>query len=109
MSHNIIGALTAAAIGFLIAFVNYLISKSVLVKAPQKYSFITVVRQIVQVGFLALVYFVVTKIQIVDSTYLLVGAVLGLTLPMFCFTKKLLLINEKNSSNTKEKEVETDG
>lgn len=109
MNHSIIGALITAVIGFLIAYVNYLLSKKMLIKAPEKYSVITVVRQVIQVGFLVLVYFVGTKIQAVNPIYLLVGAVIGLTLPMIYFTKKLLSVNEARVSNIKEKEVETDG
>ncbi len=109
MDHSIVGALITAVIGFLIAFVNYLISKKVLIKAPEKYSVITIVRQVLQISFLALVYLVGTKIQAINPTYLIVGAVIGLTLPMIYFTKKLLSINEARVSNTKEKGVETDG
>ncbi len=109
MSHSIVGAIITAVIGFLVAYVNYILSKKVLIKAPEKYSVITVVRQVLQVGFLAFVYFVGTKIQVINPTYLLVGAVLGLTLPMIYFTKKLLSINEARVSNIKEKGVETDG
>lgn len=106
MNHSIIGAVIAAIIGLLVAFINYVISKKVLIKAPEKFSLITVVRQILQIGFLAVAYFIGTKIQSVDPVYLMVGAVLGMTLPMIYFTKKLLAVNE---SRVKEKEEETDG
>lgn len=109
MNHNIIGALIAAATGFFVAFANYLISEKVLIKSPEKYSLVTVARQILQVGFLVAVYFVSTKVQSVESSYLLVGAVIGMTLPMIYFTKKLLYVNEKAAEAKKEKEAETDG
>lgn len=111
MSHNITGAVGMAAIGLLIAFLNYVFSKKVLEKAPQKYSLITVARQILQVSFLAAVYFLGANTQLADPVYLLVGAVLGMTLPMFYFTKKLLLVNESTVNSVKEKEKgdETDG
>lgn len=109
MSHNIIGAFITAVIGFLIAYVNYLLSGRVLIKAPDRFSAVTIARQALQVGFLAVVYFVGTKIQEINPVYLLVGAVLGLTLPMIYFTKRLLSINEAGVSNKKEKGVETDG
>lgn len=109
MNHNIIGAAAAFAAGAVIAFINYLISKKVLVKAPEKYSLITVVRQIIQVGFLALTYLLGTKIQFADVTYLLVGAVVGVTVPMFFFTKKLLDLNGATMKNKTEKESETNG
>ena len=109
MNHNIIGAVAAAFSGLVIAFVNYLISKKVLIKAPEKYSLVTVVRQILQVGFLALVYLIGTKTQLADPVYLLVGAVLGMTVPMLFFTKKLLNINGTTVISKKEKEVDNDG
>ena len=102
MSHNIIGALVTAVIGFLIAFINYSFSKKALEKAPEKFSLITVVRQILQIGYLAIVYFVGTKIQVADVVYLLVGAVSGMTIPMFYFTKKLLTFNESLVKTKKE-------
>ena len=109
MSHNIIGAAIAFFSGFLIAFINFLFSKKVLIKVPEKFSLVTVARQIIQVGFLALVYFVGTKTQFAEPAYLLVSAVIGLTVPMFFFTKKLLVINKAAVANKNEKEADTDG
>ena len=108
MNQNIIGAVVAAAVGVGIAFVNYLISKAVLAKSPDKYSITTVMRQIIQVGFLVIVYFAGEKTEY-DPIYLLIGAVLGITLPMFLFTKKLLSFNETLYRKEKGKEEETDG
>ncbi len=109
MNHNIIGAIVAAIAGVVIALINYIFSKKVLINAPEKYSLITVVRQILQVGFLVVVYFTGTKTQIADPIYLLIGAVLGMTVPMIYFTKKLLLINETEAKAKNKKEDEADG
>lgn len=109
MNHSIIGAVVAALAGFLIAFANYIFSKKVLIKFPEKYALVSVGRQILQVGFLIIVYFVGTKIETVNIVYLLVGAVLGMTLPMIYFTKQILLVNDSMAKSKKEKEVETDG
>lgn len=109
MNHSVIGAVIAAIIGLLIAFLNYAFSKRVLIKAPEKYSLITVVRQILQVGYLAAAYFVGSKIEGVDPVYLMLGAVLGMTLPMLYFTKKLLSVNDMSAKNKKEKEDEANG
>ena len=106
MFSDIICAVIAAAVGFLIAFVNYIFSKKMLLKAPDKYSVTFVARQILQVAYLVLVYFIWSKTQIADLIYLLVGAVAGMTIPMFFFTKKLLAFND--AMKTK-KEDETDG
>lgn len=109
MIANIIGAVIAAAVGLLIAVANYIFSKKVLLKAPEKYSGSFVIRQILQVAYLVLVYFVGSKTQIADLAYLLVGAVAGMTVPMFFFTKKLLLLNETVKTKKTEKEDNTDG
>ena len=109
MNHNIIGAIVAAIAGVVIALINYIFSKKVLINAPEKYSLITVLRQILQVGFLVVVYFTGTKTQLADPVYLLIGAVLGMTVPMIYFTKKLLLINEAEAKAKNKKEDEADG
>ena len=109
MNHDIIGAAVTATIGILVAFANYLISKRVLLKAPEKYSMITVVRQVLQVGYLVLVYFAGSFFTDADPVYLLVGAVLGMTLPMLLFTKKLLEVNRSASSGGKGKEEQDNG
>ena len=108
MTSNIIGALVTVLAGFLIAFANYIFSKKVLIKFPDKYAFISVVRQALQVGFLVVVYFIGTKIEGLNIVYLLVGAVIGMTLPMIYFTKQILLVND-SMTGKKEKEGETDG
>lgn len=109
MTANIIGAVIAAAVGFLIAFANYIFSKKMLLKAPEKYSATFVVRQIFQVAYLVLVYFIGSKTQIADLMYLLVGAVAGMTVPMFFFTKKLLSVNDTIKTKKTVKEDEADG
>ncbi|MBR3781489.1 MAG: hypothetical protein IKK63_09855 [Clostridia bacterium] len=109
MIANIIGAVIAAAVGLLIAFANYVFSKKVLLKSPEKYSVSFVIRQILQVAYLVLVYFIGSKTQIADLAYLLVGAVAGMTVPMFFFTKKLLLLNDTIKTKKTEREDKTDG
>lgn len=109
MIANIIGAVITAAVGFLIAFANYIFSKKMLLKAPEKYSSTFIVRQILQIGYLVLVYFIGSKTQIADIIYLLVGAVAGMTVPMFFFTKKLLSLNDSMKMKKTEKEEEADG
>ena len=54
-------------------------------------------------------YFVGAKTDFADPTYLLVGAVLGMTLPMLYFTKQLLKVNESALNSKKEKEDDIDG
>ena len=107
MIADITGAAVAAAVGFFIAFLNYIISKKVLIKAPEKYSATLIVRQIIQVGYLVAVYFIGSETKIASLTYILVGAVVGMTVPMFLFTKKLLAIND--AMKAKKKEDDSDG
>ena len=109
MNHNITGAVITAAAGVLISFANYDMSKKVLIKAPERYSLITVARQILQIGFLVLVYFAGEKTQLADPTYLLVGAVAGMTVPMLFFTKKLLDVNNTAQKQKNEKGGDSDG
>lgn len=109
MNANIIGVIVAVVCGFFIAFVNYILSKTILAKAPEKYSLITVVRQVFQIGFLVAVYFVGDKIQSVNTIYLLVGAVVGMTAPMIYFTRKLLMLNRTANKKEPEKEGDANG
>lgn len=104
LQNGIIGAAICFAAGLAIAYVNYLFSRYILVNKPEKYSLTTVIRQMVQVAFLAAVYFIGEKTE-ADTVYLLIGAALGVTLPMIFLTKKLLGLNEKIS----EKGDEADG
>ena len=100
MKLDIVGAGITAILGILIALANYLMSKQVLLKMPDKFALITGAPQIIQVGFLVAVYFIGTKLTDISSVYLLAGAVAGMTVPMLFFTKKLLAVN--NSSAGKE-------
>jgi F0F1-type ATP synthase assembly protein I len=109
MVTDIIGVIIAVLCGFLVAVLNYFLSKTVLEKAPAKYSLITIVRQVLQIGFLVVVYFTGTKTQLADPVYLLIGAVLGMTIPMVYFTKKLLSFNKTTDTKKEEKEGEADG
>ena len=109
MNPDIIGALVAAIAGFLVTFINYTFSKKVLIKTPDKFLFTTMARQVLQVLFLVLVYFIGTKTEVANVMYLLVGAVLGMTVPMVYFTKKLLSFNKTTDTKKEEKEGEADG
>lgn len=109
MTAEIIGAVVAIIVGFLVALINYFLSKTVLEKAPEKFSLVTVGRQVLQIGFLVVVYFVGDKIEAVNTAYLLVGAVLGMTVPMVYFTKKLLSLNENLNKNKVKKEDDVNG
>lgn len=108
MNHNIIGVALATVIGLGVAFLNYFLSKTVLLKAPDKFSLTTVLRQVIQVGYLVLVYFIGNRVEGLNSIYLLVGAVSGMTIPMLFLTKKLLTVND-SIKITKNREGDENG
>ena len=57
MKINIICMTVTTLTGLAICFLNYIISKKVLVKTPEKYAFTTVIRQVIQVLYFVAVYF----------------------------------------------------
>lgn len=109
MLPNIISAVIATASGLLVCFTNHTISKKVLAKSPNQYSFTILIHQILHIAFLAAVYLIASAIEAIDVAYPLVGAVLGMTVPMFFFTKKLLSLNDTIKTENAEKEDTADG
>lgn len=102
MTPHLIGAAITFSVGILIAFLSYLFSSHTIKKKPEHYPSTTIIRQIIQVLYFVAVYFVGEKTEL-NIIYLLVGAALGITLPMFYFTNKLVKLNDSiNKNNTKE-------
>ena len=93
---NIIGAAIALAVALLLSFANYLISRAIMKKSPQYYSFGAIIHQAINVAYMVLLYFIAPKTPF-DAVYLLVGAVLGITAGLVLFTSMLL----KNTKNGK--------
>lgn len=89
MQHWLIGASLAALIGVLISWVNYRLSLYMVKKKPELLSMVSLPRQIVNIGYLMLVYFLSEKTPW-DLMPLLIGAAVGLTGAMFICTQKLL-------------------
>lgn len=100
MKYNIIAAVAALLIGSLIAYLNYRISKSAMHKSAQTVSAMMIVRQIINIAYLVGVYFL-SNLAHVSPMYALIGAAVGLTVPMFWFTCKLA--NHANPSKEGEK------
>ncbi len=90
---DLLGAVIAFLLGFGIAAANYALSRRVLKTAPDKFSLTMMARQFVQILFIVLVYFL-GQYTPWDRLWLLVGGVLGMTLPMFWFTSKLVKLND---------------
>jgi len=103
MSHWIFGVLAAFIFGAVIAYVNYRISQAVIKNRPQMYSSISVVRQVIHIAGLVAVYFL-APLTPWDRTYMLVAAVLGMTLPMFYFTYRLMKKNDAAPAAEKKEE-----
>ena len=90
MGSDLLGGALAFAAGAVLAYVNFRLSKNMLLKKSGVNSVgaVTVLRQIINVGYLLLVYFLAPKLPW-SMIALLIGAVLGLTIPMFLFTYRL--------------------
>lgn len=101
---NIVGAAITFLLGAGVATGNYFISRHVLKTNPDKYSLTMVVRQFVQVAFIVLVY-MLGDYTPWDRLWLLVGGVLGMTLPMIWYTSRLVKLND----SVKRKEEKSDG
>lgn len=108
MNENIVGALITFALGIVVAYLNFLLSKVILKKQPEKYALGAIIRQITQILYIVAVYFVST-VSPWDTWYMLIGAVLGVTVPMIYFTHKLLQLNKTFQSKEVKKEGEDNG
>lgn len=86
---SIVGALLAMLLGAGIAYVNYRMTSRAAVDPSERFSGVSFVRQMLNFGYLAAIFFVAPYTPW-DRTWLLVGAVAGLTLPTFLFTFLLL-------------------
>ncbi len=94
MSFWLFGVLFSLFGGCLISFLNYLLSRYILIKKEKFFSAFGIIRQIFNVGYLVILYFIAPKTPW-DLFYLLIGGALGITLPMFYFTAKLVKLSEK--------------
>ena len=101
---NIFGAVLAFCVGIAVAAINYAISRRLIIKRAEMYAGMQVVRQMINVAFLVALY-VLGAYTPWDRIWLLVGGCLGITLPMFCFTYKLVKLND----SLRKKEESSDG
>jgi len=93
---NFIGALIAFLIGFIISAVNYAISKYILKKHTSKYPYLQFIRLPLQIGYLVVLYFCRGFVPC-SVNWLLIGGAMGITIPSFFFTYKLVKINDAQS------------
>lgn len=96
---NIFGAALAFIAGAAISACNYALSRHTLMTYPSRYIGTQVVRQIVQIAYLVILLMFGGHTPW-DTVWLLAGGGLGVTLPMFYFTFRLVKLN--NSIHAKE-------
>ncbi|MBE6790018.1 MAG: hypothetical protein E7535_02370 [Ruminococcaceae bacterium] len=108
MISDLSGAALAFVLGLGICFGNYKLSDFFLKKQPDKFSYVSLIRQAVQVVYIVALFFA-AKHTPWDRTYLLIGGALGVTLPMLYFTTRLLKTNNSVKAQTGKKEGEENG
>ena len=94
INSNIFGAVIAFFVGSLIAVSNYFLSKYMLKNKPQQFASTHILRQVLVVAYLIVIY-CFGGYTPYNITWLLVGGCLGITLPTFYFTYKLVKLNDK--------------
>lgn len=99
---DIVSALVACAAGCVISFAEFLLSKYFLLKKEKYFSSVTIIRQFLSIAFLVALYFIGQKTSL-NAMYLLVGGAIGITVPSFIFTARLV---KANSEASKKKEDE---
>lgn len=82
-------AIGAFAVGALLSFVNYRLSAFALKRASRQLAGLFMVRQVINVGYLLLLFLIGVKTEL-GVAALLIGGALGVTLPSFLFTVMLL-------------------
>lgn len=106
--NNFVGAVLAFIPGLVIAFCNFRLTEFFIKKFREKFPLVSLIRQFGQVVYLVAVFFLAPYTPW-DRTYLLAGAALGVTIPMFFFTYKLLKGNSKDILKDEKKEDDADG
>lgn len=101
---NFFGAALAFAGGAAIAALNHVFSRYLLTARPSMYVRMQAVRQIVQIAYLVILLLFGGHTPW-DTVWLLAGGGLGVTLPMFYFTYRLVKLNDSMHG----KERSTDG
>lgn len=100
MSEPVVGLLAAFLVGLAISYANYRLTAKAAQNPSEKFAAVSLLRQFFNIGYLALVFFLAPYTPW-DRVWMLIGAVLGVTLPMFVFTFLLLrqLKRQKTSLN----------
>ncbi|MBR6514950.1 MAG: hypothetical protein IKT46_08985 [Clostridia bacterium] len=99
--NNIVGAVIAFALGAVVAYINYAVSKYLLKTRPDMYSGGQIVRSVIQIGYIVLVY-TLGGYTPWNPIWLTVGGCLGITVPMFYFTYRLVRYNDNKKEDEKD-------
>ena len=96
MGSPVVGGVLAFLGGCAVSILNYSVNVRILKKKPSSLASVSVVRQLLSVGYLVLVFFL-SKVLPWSSTPLLLGAAAGLTLPAIALSFRLAKINDSMS------------
>lgn len=107
IDNNFAGAILAFVGGAAIAWLCYMLSKYMLKKKPSHFSSMQIVRQLLQIAYLVIL-FTLGGYTPWEPIWLLVGGCVGITVPMFYFTFRLVKIND-SMKRSDEKEDKEDG
>ncbi len=99
MKNELLFALLALLGGGVMAYLNYMITGMLIKCKPEFVAAGSVIRQVINVAYLAAVYFISSEL-LSSVLYTLVGAVIGLTVPMFFFTFRLVKKNNNDKDHT---------
>jgi len=100
MTGSLPGILITLTIGAALAYVNYILTKKAASKSSGALSAVPVLRMVLNVGYLAAVYFI-APLTPWDTVWMLLGAVVGITVPMFIFT--FMLLGQLNGEKKQDK------
>lgn len=103
MKESLPGIIAAFMGGAVLAWVNYRLTRKAAMGGVNNLTLIPLVRLGLSVGYLAAVFFAAPHTPW-DSTWLLLAAVLGLTVPMFIYTYIILRQLNANGQTEEKKE-----
>ena len=98
---NYAAAAAALLVGAAISFADYKILEFFISRKQSNPAVGSFVRQIINIAYIFLLYFIGKKTGL-DVRFLLIGGAIGITVPSFFFTARIL--KKQDSANGKDKE-----
>ncbi len=102
MSSPVTGGMLAFAGGCAVSVLNFFLNRRALEKKPSMLASMSIVRQLLSIGYLFLVFFL-ARVLPWDQMPLLLGAAVGLTIPSILLALRLAKINDAVSKANKER------